>query len=1553
MKDLPDISSNTTDNGFSSSAGSFAPVPKSSAITESASAVSGTHRTGKHTLKGSRPSAVIEHIRKHYTNYLGTVMPNAAFAGELSSNSVDKHRSHGGFVVLFQELLNNSIDEYIQGYGKVIEILCSPEVITLRDYGRGIVHNQLRTAIQEIGQQPKVNSKEIQFCEGLSGLGLKLANALSSRLLLRSYREQRFGEVESAEGVILRDRRGRCDKKDGVFIRLTPDPEIFGKMSIRTVELVEVLYKTAALYPGLEIRLNQNHVITQKGVGDLFQSLGQWRTYNYFYSARSLRGPNWQLGFAHLTDWRGNDGGFYNESLVQSFINGHTCAGGLAGGVHVRRLRDIFLSSLREVFPAKVPQVNAFGDKGIVLFWSLNLVKPEFQDAGRTHLVGAEHEVIPIVHECREKLLGLLQQDQELRARLEVLLEESESVDYQGEHSLWQSRVNGDLQQVEAQARKLNDLIQGSEDKYTALESGLSNALNFQQEWKDSSGQLAADLEKSKNDLKNLKKLQRAEQRHYRKEGEERLENLEKEKQEYQKLKEGLKQGQELVAKGVHNWNQLEKALNSAGNLQKQRDLEQEQILKSLRDTKASTEAEIGIAKQNIKLAEHRMIQRQEDYLKNFQDNANEQFDGVYEEIEGRKQELQSALDDSQKKAYDKLKELDNRCAQSLVKEEAKWEERLEQARKDREEEWKRSVEKRQQALENLDKYWREQDALLEGYRQRQEDFLQGWQNRLDEGRREAQLHQEAQNELLHNRKELQSFLKSQKAAREEQARRWQDWFDESQKDLGENQKLIDTQLTDQQKVQNAQQVEWEQRLKDQQREMEQIYTEKLESIEKLGVELERKATEGIEKRISDWFVHLENLGKESAQDLTEKQNLLRDQLHKLENELVLMQAEKDKLYDAWMQDLKEGKGEMSRQIAKRKEEWDQHQENLLKEFDHHLEHLKDKQTTQQQRIEEAQADQAQTLKQLQQFQRDADGRMNKLNNDLSNYTKELRTEIESSMKDLRGMAHHQLSQAEQNAQEQALLYHQNLLEREEAGQELLAQYEKRFNEKLGEQYKALDSWNDSFAERFARQKQNLTDNLNEFSQELKEKYQDNLSHDLEQWNKAFLARQNEKELQAAQEAERKRNEFWRQQREANAEDILQQRKEFQELHKQLQTTMERERERLNKELGYLRELTQQQEGTLENLSQSLTQDIEQHSERLKQELEENYRRFYEEILGNTRELHHINSNERKDIRNDLANMRRDIDDLNANLNLSGQTLANLQGALPDSLKLQESLDGIEKKEKLLRQIEKDVVQMQNTLNEHSQIGQKTSEQLAALLARRNELREMEQQMKGVLEMSGDLYQQRQSLEQQHQKVSLYQKQLDKLQNLYDESDNLLEIFGQRKDQLEEATTLLQNYTGNLSHLEQKIEVMQNELEPLELGFGKMQELQQELDQQQKQLQNTQKELLRVQQAFAELHTDSQGIDKMREWIAKTETRMGELSQDIKNNLRTVETIVRKNRSNERGGNSSTGKMDSDVRNTVIQLHKKKWTSSEIARATQLSVGEVELILEMLPTTVS
>ena len=761
---------------------------------------------------------LVEHLRNYYSNYI----PHSS--AEEDQSPAHQSPAHEGAALLFEELLHNSIDEYLEGHGGVIDVLCNAETITLRDYGRGIEHDQLCAAAQEFSAKSKRNSRAVQYCEGLSGLGLKLANALSSRFLLRSYRNEKFAELQSARGLKLHERRGRCEKKAGTFIRFTPDAQIFGKQPVQAAVLAQIMAKAAALHPGLELRLNQEQVFLAKGLAGLFTLLPKWRGQNYCYAPRSLGAANWQLSFAHLAEWQ--QGGLQNPLWAASFVNARECTGGCDGGQHMRQLQRAFLWALLRAFPNRKEQIQAFWDEGITLFFAVRLIEPKFEDSSKRKLVGSQGELGAIIHECQQQLLGLLQQDAELRHALEKLLDERSAFDARDEYKRRQQQLSGELLQIENQVQTLDRALDGQQKRSSELEGNLQTALRDaqvrQEGWEGSAKQIQQGIEAAANELNALQQQQHAEQARYREEWQQRLQNLEAEQNACDELKEELqqqaanqleneRQRQKLVESGLANWEHLEQALQAAGELQKQRDQEQEQLLEYLHSASEAVEAKRQDAEQNIELAEQKMLLRQEGYLENFENNAKQQFDTIQGEIAQRKQDLQTALENNRQKAYDKLEKLHRQFEENLNAQQQSWRAQLEETEEHSQAELQQIRAQREQALERHEQLWQKQEAAIAEQNQKQQQFLERSQERLDESRREAQAHQSVQYELVQNRRELEQFFAQQRSARGEQAQKWQEQLAQNQKKLDENQQKIGAQLDGQQEVQQAQKLEWEQ----------------------------------------------------------------------------------------------------------------------------------------------------------------------------------------------------------------------------------------------------------------------------------------------------------------------------------------------------------------------------------------------------------------------------------------------------------------------------------------------------------------------------------------------------------------------------------------------------------------------------------------------------------------------------------------------------------------------------------------------------------------------
>ena len=107
-----------------------------------------------------------EHIRLRPGMYIGKM-------GDGSSPD-------DGVYILLKEVIDNSIDEFVMGNGKTIEVVVKNNKISVRDYGRGIPLGKVIDCVSKINTGAKYDSKVFKKSVGLNGFGTKAANAISS-----------------------------------------------------------------------------------------------------------------------------------------------------------------------------------------------------------------------------------------------------------------------------------------------------------------------------------------------------------------------------------------------------------------------------------------------------------------------------------------------------------------------------------------------------------------------------------------------------------------------------------------------------------------------------------------------------------------------------------------------------------------------------------------------------------------------------------------------------------------------------------------------------------------------------------------------------------------------------------------------------------------------------------------------------------------------------------------------------------------------------------------------------------------------------------------------------------------------------------------------------------------------------------------------------------------------------------------------------------------------------------------------------------------------------
>jgi len=208
-------------------------------------------KTVKYDESKIRTLSSLEHIRLRTGMYIGRIGNG--------SNPDD------GIYVLVKEIIDNSVDEYIMGYGHHIDINFDDNFVTIRDYGRGIPLGKVVECVSVINTGAKYNDDVFQFSVGLNGVGTKAVNALSSYFRVVSYREKKFSEAVFERGKLISKKKGASKgEKDGTFIEFLSDAKIFEDYSFNLEYVERRLWNYACLNSGLKLVLNNGQVFESK-----------------------------------------------------------------------------------------------------------------------------------------------------------------------------------------------------------------------------------------------------------------------------------------------------------------------------------------------------------------------------------------------------------------------------------------------------------------------------------------------------------------------------------------------------------------------------------------------------------------------------------------------------------------------------------------------------------------------------------------------------------------------------------------------------------------------------------------------------------------------------------------------------------------------------------------------------------------------------------------------------------------------------------------------------------------------------------------------------------------------------------------------------------------------------------------------------------------------------------------------------------------------------------------------------------------------------------------
>lgn len=298
-----------------------------------------------------------EHIRIRPGMYIGKL-------GDGSS-------ADDGIYVLLKEVIDNSIDEYVMGYGKQIDVIIREGTVEIKDYGRGIPLGKVVECVSQINTGGKYDSKAFKKSVGLNGVGTKAVNALSNYFKVQSVREGKAKIAEFEKGEMLKDHKlQKSEDPNGTTVIFKPDDSIFKNYRFRTEYLESQLWNYAYLNAGLKINFNGKILHSKNGLLDMLTNKTQAEQLRY--PIIHLAGEDIEIAMSH--------GNHYGEQYY-SFVNGQNTT---QGGTHLNAFKEAIVNVVRKFYNKNYDPKDI--RSSIIAAISVRVEEPVFESQTKTKL---------------------------------------------------------------------------------------------------------------------------------------------------------------------------------------------------------------------------------------------------------------------------------------------------------------------------------------------------------------------------------------------------------------------------------------------------------------------------------------------------------------------------------------------------------------------------------------------------------------------------------------------------------------------------------------------------------------------------------------------------------------------------------------------------------------------------------------------------------------------------------------------------------------------------------------------------------------------------------------------------------------------------------------------------------------------------------------------------------------------------------------------------------------------------------------------------------------
>ena len=359
-------------------------------------------KTAAKSQKQSAPAVYDEDSIQHLEGLEHIRLRPGMYIGSLGDGS----NENDGIYILLKEGIDNSIDEFTQGFGKRIDIEINNGRVKIRDYGRGIPLGKLDACVSNVNTGAKYNSNVFKQAIGMNGVGIKATNALSSYFRAASIRDGKMAVVEYKKGEKAAQPKlgnAKPGTPNGTYLEFEPDAELFGKYQFNMEYVEKRLWNYAYLNPGLLIKCNGKDYISEKGIEDLLiNEMG--KDTKPIYKLFNSQGETIQFVLTHVNAL---------DKCVFSFVNGQSTED---GGTHVTAFLDGFTKGVNSFFKKNYDEKDV--TSGLLCALKIGIDNPMFTSQTKNKLGSVEVRV-PIINAVQTAVDDWLRHNPDVAGALE------------------------------------------------------------------------------------------------------------------------------------------------------------------------------------------------------------------------------------------------------------------------------------------------------------------------------------------------------------------------------------------------------------------------------------------------------------------------------------------------------------------------------------------------------------------------------------------------------------------------------------------------------------------------------------------------------------------------------------------------------------------------------------------------------------------------------------------------------------------------------------------------------------------------------------------------------------------------------------------------------------------------------------------------------------------------------------------------------------------------------------------------------------------------------